>query len=149
MPDTTQCDPESLVLRDKRDGIEQQVVGGVITRAGRVLLIRRAAADYMGGQWELPSGKVDPGESLFAALAREVFEETGLTMSAVGDYLGSFDYVSRGGILMRQHNWNITADDGEVRLEPEEHDAAVWSPRSELPTPVSPDVAALLGASGL
>ncbi|GLZ80461.1 hypothetical protein Afil01_52680 [Actinorhabdospora filicis] len=145
MPDTTPSDPESLVLRDKRDGIEQQVVGGVIARDGRVLLIRRAASDYMGGQWELPSGKVDPGEGLYVALAREVFEETGLTVSAVGEYLGSFDYVSRGGILMRQHNWNLTVDAGDIRLDPEEHDAAVWSPHGELPTPVSADVAALLG----
>lgn len=53
-------------------------VGGiVIDEAGRVLLIRRGKEPGFG-QWTVPAGKVQFGETLVAALAREVFEETGL-----------------------------------------------------------------------
>lgn len=134
----------SLTEADGRDGIEQQVVGGVITHDGLILLLRRAPAEYMAGRWELPSGKVDPGEDLYTALRREVFEETGLTVEKVGDYLGSFDYTSRG-IKMRQHNWEIRVAAHEpVRLSPEEHDAYVWSKAGDAPGPISADVQGLL-----
>jgi 8-oxo-dGTP diphosphatase len=56
----------------------------IISEAGRILLLQRSAADqFDSGLWELPGGKMDYGEALTAALAREVAEETGLTV-AVG-----------------------------------------------------------------
>ncbi|MBW0116577.1 NUDIX domain-containing protein [Pseudonocardia sp. KRD-169] len=47
---------------------------------GRVLLVRRADT----GDWELPGGRVDPGESAVAALVREVAEESGLVVDVRG-----------------------------------------------------------------
>jgi 8-oxo-dGTP diphosphatase len=55
------------------------VVAGVIRREdGRVLITQRLADDTLGGYWEFPGGKVDPGEELRAALARELREELGV-----------------------------------------------------------------------
>ena len=55
------------------------VVAGVIRREdGRILITQRLADDTLGGYWEFPGGKVDPGEELRAALARELREELGL-----------------------------------------------------------------------
>jgi 8-oxo-dGTP diphosphatase len=55
--------------------------GVVMDERGRVLLIRRAPDVYLDpGRWELPGGKMDHGEVLSEALAREVAEETGLTV---------------------------------------------------------------------
>jgi 8-oxo-dGTP diphosphatase len=55
------------------------VVAGVIRRAdGRVLISQRLADDTLGGYWEFPGGKVDPGEELKAALHRELAEELGV-----------------------------------------------------------------------
>ena len=55
------------------------VVAGVITDGqGRVLLAQRHAGTDMAGLWEFPGGKVDPGESPQAALARELREELGI-----------------------------------------------------------------------
>ena len=55
------------------------VVAGVIRRAdGRILITQRLADDTLGGYWEFPGGKVDPGEELRAALARELREELGI-----------------------------------------------------------------------
>jgi len=52
-------------------------VGAVIFDRARVLLIRRAH-EPLKGEWSLPGGAVDVGESLRAAVVREVREETGL-----------------------------------------------------------------------
>ena len=45
---------------------------------GRVLMAERRAEQLSAGYWELPGGKIEPGESALAAAARELFEETGL-----------------------------------------------------------------------
>jgi 8-oxo-dGTP diphosphatase len=54
---------------------ELRVVGAAIVEAGRVLLTRRSPRMSMAGKWEFPGGKVEPGESDRAALAREIREE--------------------------------------------------------------------------
>jgi 8-oxo-dGTP diphosphatase len=56
------------------------VVAGVIRRGdGRLLISQRLPDDTLGGYWEFPGGKVDPGEGLTAALHRELIEELGIT----------------------------------------------------------------------
>lgn len=57
-------------------------VKGVILYQGRILLVKRAAADSAGaGSWECAGGKIEFGESLEAALEREILEETGLAVT--------------------------------------------------------------------
>lgn len=108
-----------------RDGVQQLVVGAVVQHGGKVLLLRRTQDDFMGGIYELPSGKVEPGEALDAALIREVEEETGLKVSHINNYLGSFDYTSGSGKKSRQFNFDVAV----VAPEPvvlQEHDAFAW-----------------------
>jgi len=52
-------------------------VGGVVAKGRQVLLVRRARAP-LRGQWSLPGGLVEAGETLAAAVRREIAEETGL-----------------------------------------------------------------------
>jgi mutator protein MutT len=54
------------------------VVAGVIRHDGRFLITQRLADDTLGGYWEFPGGKVDPGEELRDALRRELREELGV-----------------------------------------------------------------------
>jgi ADP-ribose pyrophosphatase YjhB (NUDIX family) len=68
-------------------------VGGVVIRGGRALIVRRAQAPRKG-EWSLPGGTVELGETLVAAVRREVGEETGLSVR-VGPIVETFDRVHR------------------------------------------------------
>jgi 8-oxo-dGTP diphosphatase len=111
-------------------GVRQLVVGAVVRHDDRVLLLERPQMDFMGGIWELPSGKAEPDETLDRALTREVLEETGLTVTDIREYLQSFDYVSGSGKKSRQFNFTVDVAAPEpVKLT--EHDTYAWSPFTE------------------
>ena len=57
-------------------------VGAVVVDQGRVLLVRRGR-EPLKGQWSLPGGMLEVGESLSDGVVREVKEETGLTVTPV------------------------------------------------------------------
>ncbi|MFS2111457.1 (deoxy)nucleoside triphosphate pyrophosphohydrolase, partial [Sphingomonas sp. Sphisp140] len=57
------------------------VAAALIDGEGRVLLQQRPPGKPMAGLWEFPGGKIEPGESPESALARELHEELGITLS--------------------------------------------------------------------
>ena len=66
-------------------------VGGVLISEGRVLLVRRAA-EPLRGEWSIPGGMLEAGETLEEAVARELLEETGLH-ARVTDFLEVFEKI--------------------------------------------------------
>ena len=56
----------------------------VINRNGKTLLLRSAGGEH-DGEWDLPGGHIKRDENILSALQREVFEETGLTISSPQD----------------------------------------------------------------
>jgi 8-oxo-dGTP diphosphatase len=66
-------------------------VGAVIVEAGRVLLVKRRF-EPLAGQWSLPGGAVDLGETLEGCVIREMREETGLEVVA-GPVIEVFDRI--------------------------------------------------------
>ncbi|MCP2297588.1 8-oxo-dGTP diphosphatase [Nocardia amikacinitolerans] len=133
---------DMLTLNAQRDEVQQLVVGAVVHFDGKVLLLQRPTDDFMGGLWELPSGKVDPGETVDQALIREIKEETGLDITGVRGYLGEFDYQSGSGKKSRQFNFAVdVADPNPIQLT--EHDAYTWITEQEDP-PVSDAVREVL-----
>ena len=94
VPSPPRCEacPVERVCEARRRGMErrlprrpprrtlphQTIVAGVIWKRGRVLIGRRRPEGLLGGLWEFPGGKVRPGESLPAALRREIREEAGI-----------------------------------------------------------------------
>ena len=71
-------------------------VGGVVIENGRALLIRRGS-EPLRGQWSIPGGMLELGESLKAGVARELLEETGLEVRVL-ELIEVFDriYVKQG-----------------------------------------------------
>ncbi|WP_371674409.1 NUDIX domain-containing protein [Streptomyces sp. NBC_00289] len=59
------------------------VVGAALLDGGRLLAARRSAPPELAGRWELPGGKVEPGETPDAALVRELREELGVDAETV------------------------------------------------------------------
>lgn len=102
-------------------------VGAVITRAdGRLLLIQRGNEPGRG-LWSLPGGRVEPGESDEAAVAREVAEETGLTVT-VGKLAGR---VRRGRYDIGDYFATVVS--GELAAATDALDAR-WADPRELAT---------------
>jgi 8-oxo-dGTP diphosphatase len=119
-------DEYALITEADKVGIERLVVGALLVRKSRVLLLRRNPAEFMGGMFELPSGQVEEGETLKGALKREVKEETGLAIKTIQKYLGSFDYKSGSGKPTRQFNFNAEPFPGKPKPSPTEHDMYQW-----------------------
>lgn len=78
-------------------------VGAVVMDGDRVLLIKRGHAP-LKGQWSLPGGGVEIGETLEEAIAREVLEETGLTVE-VGPMVEVLDRISRDADGRVEHHF--------------------------------------------
>ncbi|MDE0426205.1 MAG: NUDIX domain-containing protein [Candidatus Poribacteria bacterium] len=117
---------QRLLIDAEKDGVQKLVVGAVIRKNSKFLLLERVPSDSMGGFVGIPSGTVEDEEDLLTALAREVQEETGLIVTSILEYLGSFDWTSSSGKKTRHFNFFIQVEDGEIKLSPTEHQAYYW-----------------------
>jgi 8-oxo-dGTP diphosphatase len=87
------------------------VAAALYDERGRVLIADRPAGKHMAGRWEFPGGKVGEGETLADALARELNEELGITVSSAQPLMDlTHDYTDRRGEL---HMWLVTDYRGE------------------------------------
>jgi len=59
-----------------------EVAAGLVFRDGKLLITRRPANAHLGGLWEFPGGKREPGETFIACLIRELQEELGIEVEA-------------------------------------------------------------------
>ncbi len=116
----------SIFEEARREGVRSYGVSGIIIRDEKVLLVRRREDDFLGGIYEFPGGKVEEGEGLADAIVREVREETGLTVSGIGRYVGFFDYDSEDGERRRVFNFQVEVSE-PLEIQLKEHDRFVWA----------------------
>jgi 8-oxo-dGTP diphosphatase len=129
-----------------------EVAAAVLLRTdgSEFLLAQRPAGKVYAGYWEFPGGKVEPGESVRAALVRELHEELGITVTACAPWLTRvFTYPHA---TVRLNFWRVTAWDGEIgTIAPLEHSAVDWLACGKAATvaPILPANAPILKALAL
>lgn len=103
-------------------------VGVVVDSSDHILISRRLQHQHQGGLWEFPGGKVETGESVQAALTRELDEELGIEVIASAPLLKiEHDYSDKKVLL---DVWEVTQFSGEARGR--EGQEFLWVPRNEL-----------------
>lgn len=116
----------------------------LVEDGSRILMLRRAGTGFFDGLFSLPGGHVEPGESLRAAAARELAEETGIVVATDRlEYVGVVHHLSdtnRIDFFVRAAGWH-----GEPFIrEPDKCDAMRWVGRQALPANTVPYVRAAL-----
>lgn len=111
-------------------------VGAIVVRDGALLMVRRGRPPA-AGSWSIPGGRVEPGEAVTDAVAREVAEETGLEVEVLGlagvfEVFGDTHYVILDHLARARPGIEPVAggDADEARFVPfEEIDALPLTPR--------------------
>ena len=112
-------------------GSPRVAVGGVVIKEDRVLLVRRGKPPSEG-EWAIPGGSVELGETLQEAVRREILEETGISIR-VGEPIHIFDDVRRdeaGHIRFHYVILDFSGEflSGELRAADDAKDARWVSP---------------------
>ncbi|MCS6243884.1 MAG: (deoxy)nucleoside triphosphate pyrophosphohydrolase [Opitutus sp.] len=106
------------------------VVCALIERDGHVLMAQRPAHKHLGGKWEFPGGKIEPGESPEAALHRELDEELGCSVEIICPLLPHTHAYASVTVHLMPFVTRLLPTSGEIRAR--EHAALRWVPACEL-----------------
>lgn len=104
-------------------------VGGVVVRDGALLLVRRGRGVAVG-RWSLPGGRLEAGESLEAAVARELHEETGLDVRVEG-LCGVVERRGEGRHYVILDYW-CSADPAQQPQADDDAAEVLWARRADL-----------------
>ena len=94
-------------------------VGTVVLNEGRALFVRQAKGHALAGQWSIPWGVVDPGESPESAALRETEEESGIVAEVEG--LLGFQNLAQAGwislVFLCRHASGLPRSDGGIETD--------------------------------
>jgi A/G-specific adenine glycosylase len=114
------------VRRPKRPVPHHEIIAAAIRKNSTYLIGKRPPKGMLGGLWEFPGGKVEPGETLTKAVLREVEEETGLQVR-VDEKIATVRHAYTH-FKITLHLFRCSYVGGRVRRT--SHDALRWVPRS-------------------
>lgn len=112
--------------------------GGLVTRDGRLLLIRRAIQPWLGC-WDIPGGFCDPDEHPVDTVVREVREEVGLEVHVTGmvgiwlDTYGDGDPADPPDATLNCYYHAVATDGRSPVVDPREASEAAWFAAEALP----------------
>jgi 8-oxo-dGTP diphosphatase len=107
-----------------------RVTAAVIEEGGEVLIARRKAGRHMGGKWEFPGGKIEPGETPETSLVRELAEELEIRVR-VGRFLCRTLFEA-DGVSLELLVYRVERVSGEPVLN--EHEEVRWVNPKDLPS---------------
>ncbi|MBI5734080.1 MAG: NUDIX hydrolase [Candidatus Kerfeldbacteria bacterium] len=113
--------------------LEVGVKAFITNSQGNYLLLKRAQP-YPGEtepRWDIPGGRIIVGETLAQALAREIKEETNLTMTGEPKLIQAQDILRVSDKHTVRLTYQVSAT-GEVKLDPEEHSEFTWVPLEKI-----------------
>lgn len=123
-------DPERFPFKSKKKRVPHIIVGAAVitNRSGEILIAQRRQQDMLGGLWEFPGGKQEPGESIPECIQRELMEELGIR-TTIGDHLMTIKHAySHFTMTMHVHHARITSG----RPRPIECADYAWVPTTKL-----------------
>lgn len=125
-------------------------VGALIVENGKVVLIKRGKAPLLG-EWSIPGGMLELGETLRQGAEREALEETGLVVRAT-ELLGVFDRVvpdADGKIVYHYVLIDFLCErvSGELRAGADAADARLFTPEELAKLPLAEDTAGVILAA--
>lgn len=114
-------------------------VGVVINPQGKVLIALRPKGVHLGGLWEFPGGKVEQGEHVLQALARELREEVGITLKGARPLLRTLHQYPEKTVLLdvwRVEKWTgraVGLEGQDIRWVAADHLGDYQFPEADLP----------------
>ena len=119
------CEIGDNSMTPKTEETRLKVVAAVVWRDGRLLLTQRPPGGPLGGQWEFPGGKIEPGETPAQALVREIREE--LHVGATAREVIAVDrHQYTHGLDVEIHFIACELDSFELVAGPGIHDIRWW-----------------------
>ena len=91
-------------------------------------LVKNEKGDYLfifrNGKWDLPKGKIEKDEKVKVAAVREVEEECGITVSALGEKICKtyHVYINRGEVVLKKTHWFDMDYSGREKLKPQKEE---------------------------
>jgi len=122
-------------------------IGAIVIADGRVALIKRGKAPLLG-EWSIPGGMLELGETLRQGAEREAREETGLTVHAT-ELLGVFERIVPDGEQRTSYHYVLIdflckVVSGEIRAGGDAADARWFTPEEVAALPLPEDTAAVI-----
>ena len=105
----------------------------IVNDLGQVLIIQRSKNnDYLPKYWDIPGGTLEDGEDLMLGAIRETKEETGLDVSKLNLFFQKSNVDTSKNKQFITVVFHTKISEGDVVVNPEEHDAFAWVDPSKI-----------------
>lgn len=109
------------------------VTGFLYREDGKFLILKRSEKEIQNpGQWTVPGGKVERGESIIGTLKKEIKEESGLELDGEPEFYGDdeFTRVDNHHVLVPKFTGKVRT--GEVKIDKNDFDDFAWISKDDL-----------------